>query len=95
VSFVDRVFSCLFSERKLHRQLQLSGIAYALSEETVKVEQRRCAKRVDVVLAVESIEHFHDRNKRTPLAKLEWPLQAPIKREVLIVFPRIVASWAR
>ena len=34
-------------ERKLQRQLQLSWIADALSQEAVEVEQRRPAERID------------------------------------------------
>ena len=74
------------SERKLHRQLQLPWIAHSLSQEAVEVEQCRRAQRVNVVFTVEGIEHLNNRNQRIPLAKLEWTLQSPIKREILIVF---------
>ena len=49
-----------FSERKLHSQLQLPGIADALAQEAVEVEQRCGGQRVNVVLAVEGIEHLDD-----------------------------------
>jgi hypothetical protein len=56
-----------------------------LPQEAVEVEQRRCGERVDIVLAIESIEHLDDGDQRIVLAKLEWTLQSPIKREILIV----------
>ena len=76
------------SERKLHRQLQLSWISDTLSEETVEVEQGGCAQRVNKVLVVEGIEHLDNGYQRVALTKLEWTLQSPIKRQILVVFPQ-------
>ena len=72
-------------EGELDRQLQLSGIAHALSQEPVEVEESRRDERVDVVGVVESIEHLDDRSYRKAI-KLEWPLNAPVKREIAVVF---------
>ena len=73
----------------------MSRIADALPQEPVKVEQRRRAQRVDVVLVVESIEHLHDWNQRVAFAKLERPLQAPIKRKVFVVLAQRIAVGGR
>src|SRR5215216_4185476 len=75
---------------KPHRQLNLSRIADALSQEPVEVEESRRDERVDVVGVVESIEHLDDRNYREAI-KLEWSLYAPVKREIGIVFAQRVA----
>jgi hypothetical protein len=77
-------------ERKLDRQLQLSGIANTLSQEAVEVEQRRSSERIDQVLIVKGIEHLDDGNQgiATVKPKLEWALLSPILGEVLVVFPQ-------
>ena len=73
-------------ERELDRQLQLPRIANTLPQKTIEVEQRCRAKRVNVVFAVESIEHLDDGYKRVALTELEGTLQPPIKRKVFVVF---------
>ena len=66
-----------------------------MSQEAVEVEQRCRTQRVNVVPIVEGIEHLDDGDKRIPLAKLEWTLQSPIKREILIVFPQCIPVGRR
>src|ERR1700730_12542210 len=83
--------SWCYSKGKPDRQLQLSGIAHTLPQESVEIEQARRTERIDVVLVVEGIEHLDDRGQRVPLTKLEGTLYPPIEREVLIVFAQRVA----
>ena len=71
---------------ELDCHLKLPRVADALSEKSVKVEEPGRDKRIDVVFTVGRIEHLDDGNDRESLAKLERPLQAPVKREILIVF---------
>jgi hypothetical protein len=59
--------------------LYLSRITDALSQEPVEVEQRRSAQRVNVVFAIEGIEHLDDRYQGIVFTKLEWTLQTPVK----------------
>ena len=82
-------------KRKLHRQLHLPRIAHTLPQEPVEVKQSRRDKRVDVVGVVEGIEHLDDRNDREAFVELDRPLNAPVKREVLVVFARGVAIRCR
>ena len=82
-------------ERELNRQLHLPRIAHALPQEPVKVKQSRRHERVDVVGVVEGIEHLDDRNDREALVEFDRPLNAPVKREVFVVFARGVAIRRR
>src|SRR5688500_19182299 len=77
-----------YLKRKLHRELHLTRIAHARTQEAVKVEQPRRDKRVDVVRVVESIEHLDHRDDRVTLTEPERSLNAPVKREILVVFGR-------
>src|SRR6267378_7194513 len=79
------------SESKLYRQLRLTWITHTLPQKAVKVEQTRCAKRVDIVLVVESIKQLKDRNQRVAFTKLERTLNAPVKGKVLVVFQQSIA----
>src|SRR6266576_3670467 len=79
------------SERELNRQLHLPGIANALPQEAVKIEQPRRAQRVDVVCIVEGIEHLEDRDQCVPFTKLEGTLDAPVERKEFIVLSQGVA----
>src|SRR5688572_30981229 len=80
-----------YLKRKLHRELHLTRIAHARTQEAVKVEQPRRDKRVDVVRVVESIEHLDHRDDRVTLTEPERSLNAPVKREILVVLARGVA----
>jgi hypothetical protein len=68
-------------ERKLHRKLQLSRIADALSQEAVEIEQGRPDGWFEVVFVVEGIEHLDDGDQRIPTVKpkLEGTLQPPVE----------------
>ena len=68
-------------ESKLDRELHLPWIAYTLPQETIEVEKSRRDEWVDVIGVVEGIEHLDNRNYRKAI-KLEWPLNAPVKREI-------------
>src|SRR6185437_8526930 len=79
------------SERKSNRQLHLTRIAHALTQEAVEIEQPRRDERVDVVRVVEGIEHLDHRDDRETFAQSERPLNTPVKREVLVIFAVDVA----
>ena len=81
----------LWLESKSDCQLHLSRIADTLSQEPVEVEESRRDERVDIVRVVEGIEHLDDRNYREAFVEFKWPLNAPVEREVLVVFAQRVA----
>lgn len=78
-------------ESKLDRELHLPWIAYTLPQETIEVEKSRRDEWVDVIGVVEGIEHLDNRNYRKAFAKFDRSLDAPVKREILVVLPRGVA----
>src|SRR5712691_2303637 len=79
-------------EREPKRDLQLTRVAHAQAQEAVEVEERGRAQGVDVVLAVESVEHLDDGYEGRAPPELDGPLQPPVEREILVVLPVPVAS---
>src|ERR1700745_2612921 len=78
-------------ELEAQRELCLTRVAHAKAQEAVEVEECRSRERVDVVLVVERVEHFHLRNDRKALAEAERPRNAEVKRKERIVFANRVA----
>src|SRR5215468_2070200 len=75
------------SELEPDRQLRLTRVSNANAQETVKVKQRRCHERVDIVLVVDGVEHFDRWDERIAFSKMDWTSRAPVKRNVFVVFP--------
>src|SRR5258708_27813633 len=79
-------------ENELQCQLRLQGIAYALAQEAIEVEEPRCYQRVDIVFVVEAVEHLDHRNQRIAIAEVERPYGAPIEGEEAVVFAQVIAA---
>src|SRR6266496_1931336 len=82
----------LLLEREPDRDLQLTRVAHPQAQEAVEVEERGRAQGVDVVLAVEGVEHLDDGYEGRAPPELDGPLQPPVEREILVVLPVPVAS---
>ena len=79
------------SEDELESELDDARVADALTQEAVEVEEAGRDQRVDVVCVIERIEHLDHRNDRETFTQMNRPLNAPVKREVLVVLARSVA----
>src|SRR5918999_5002450 len=63
------------------------------AQESVEIEQRRRAERVDVVFVVERVEHLQDRDHLEPAPlQVERPRDAPVEAEERIVLALRVAA---
>src|SRR5262249_10541815 len=87
-------------EQKLQCELQLSRIADALTDVTIKVEQARSRNRklvsgqrrqIHQVLAVERIEHLDRRDQLHAFREFERTRQTPVEREVFVILSERVA----
>src|SRR5712664_2922526 len=71
----------LVLEVHLHRELHLPRVAHALAQEAVEVEEARADERVDVVLAVEGVEHLDRGDDLHVFPRLEGPHEPPVEGE--------------
>src|SRR6266853_545503 len=81
-------------ELEAHRQLRFSGIADALTDESVEIKQRRTAAAdcVYVVFVVEQVEDLHLRNDLEALSKVKWSCRPEVKRKIGVVLTKEISS---
>ena len=91
-------------EPQLYRELNLSWVANALTEKSVKVEETRCGERVliartgqrvDSVIRIKRIEHLDLRNQLDSFGDIENTRELPIKREKFVVLAQSVTVCCR
>ena len=91
---IDFWLAAASSELQAQRQLRLTRVAHADTEEAVEVEERGSAQRIYVVLVVEGIEQFDRRYESVAFSELKGPRSAPIERYIFIVLVGRIAFAA-